>query len=116
MSKDRSRLFALVVCVIVARAAAASASTRGVDPEIASRYSSQLGTFACLSGDKTVPADRVNDNYCDCADGSDEPGNSPSFWPITMALSRYGMQVSGQLPARAHADLVLARCRHVSLP
>ncbi len=77
MSKDRSRLLALIACVIVARVAAASASIRGVDPEIASRYSSQLGAFACLSGGKTVPADRVNDNYCDCADGSDEPGNGP---------------------------------------
>ena len=84
MCDSRARLLALIACVIVGRAAATSSTVRGVDPQIASRYSSQLGAFACLSGDKTVPAERVNDNYCDCSDGSDEPGNSPSRWPITM--------------------------------
>lgn len=76
MFKDRSRLLALVACAIVCRAAATPASVRGVDPKIASRYSFQHGAFACLAGGKTVPADRVNDNYCDCLDGSDEPGEA----------------------------------------
>ncbi|GFR78919.1 glucosidase 2 subunit beta-like [Elysia marginata] len=35
------------------------------------------GQFACLSDKKTrIPPQRVNDDFCDCHDGSDEPGTS----------------------------------------
>lgn len=30
--------------------------------------------FTCFDGSLTVPFNSVNDDYCDCADGSDEPG------------------------------------------
>lgn len=50
---------------------------RGVDPAVAHLYdSSSGGGFSCRDGSKSVPFDHVNDNYCDCFDGSDEPGTS----------------------------------------
>lgn len=33
-----------------------------------------MGLFACLDGELSVSWSSVNDDYCDCNDGSDEPG------------------------------------------
>ncbi|KFM73482.1 Glucosidase 2 subunit beta, partial [Stegodyphus mimosarum] len=32
--------------------------------------------FNCIDGSSTIPFSFVNDDYCDCVDGSDEPGTS----------------------------------------
>lgn len=32
--------------------------------------------FTCLDKSATIPWNKVNDDYCDCLDGSDEPGTS----------------------------------------
>lgn len=52
---------------------------------MAAKYSGADGTFACLDGSAVVPFAAVNDDYCDCPDGSDEPGTSacegrPNAW------------------------------------
>jgi hypothetical protein len=48
---------------------------RGVDPALLPRYSLQPGeSFTCLDESRTIPVQQLNDDYCDCADGSDEPG------------------------------------------
>ncbi|XP_052776822.1 glucosidase 2 subunit beta-like isoform X2 [Mya arenaria] len=48
---------------------------RGVAISMASFYKPDV-PFQCLDGSKQVPFEYVNDDYCDCPDGSDEPGTS----------------------------------------
>lgn len=48
---------------------------RGVLPARQSLYvPTGKGTWKCLSGDKEIPWSKFNDDFCDCPDGSDEPG------------------------------------------
>jgi len=48
---------------------------KGARPELASFYNPALD-FKCLDGSNIIPFIQVNDDYCDCEDGSDEPGTS----------------------------------------
>ncbi|KAK1063677.1 hypothetical protein LTR74_009289 [Friedmanniomyces endolithicus] len=49
---------------------------RGVGPEFAKFYKDD-STFSCISTPSIIlPLSRLNDDYCDCPDGSDEPGTS----------------------------------------
>ncbi|KAJ1655753.1 hypothetical protein IWQ61_004553 [Dispira simplex] len=50
----------------------------GVSPDLRDRYTPDetRKKFTCLDGSKTIPFDEVNDNYCHCPDGSDEPGTA----------------------------------------
>lgn len=51
--------------------------TRGVSPELLSLYtpsSSKPATWKCLNDSTVIPWTAVNDDYCDCPDGTDEPG------------------------------------------
>ncbi|PWN33159.1 uncharacterized protein FA14DRAFT_155858 [Meira miltonrushii] len=56
-----------------------NADIRGVSPEDAHLYSvaqTGKGTWKCLQSGEEIPASSINDDYCDCKDGSDEPGTS----------------------------------------
>ena len=62
-----------------------AAALRGVSPQQhAAEYAprpaaggvQQGEVFRCLDGAEEHPYERLNDEYCDCADGSDEPGTS----------------------------------------
>ncbi|CAF3504338.1 unnamed protein product [Rotaria sp. Silwood1] len=48
---------------------------RGVQTSLLSMYVPSK-PFTCLDGSLTIPFEFVNDDYCDCQDGSDEPGTS----------------------------------------
>lgn len=47
---------------------------RGVSISEAALYSQE--DFGCFDSDLRISRDRINDDFCDCADGSDEPGTS----------------------------------------
>ncbi|TGJ79471.1 hypothetical protein E0Z10_g9296 [Xylaria hypoxylon] len=69
---------ALVFLGIIAQNGVAKASSlpRGVGPEFAKLYEIK-DTFSCLAHPSIVlKASQVNDNTCDCPDGSDEPGTA----------------------------------------
>ncbi|KAI1840446.1 hypothetical protein JX266_013330 [Neoarthrinium moseri] len=55
---------------------AAGSAPRGVGPEFA-KFFELKETFTCIGHPSIVlPVSRVNDNTCDCPDGSDEPGTA----------------------------------------
>ncbi|EGX93579.1 glucosidase 2 subunit beta precursor [Cordyceps militaris CM01] len=68
--------FAVLTAMGVLSVAAAGSVPRGVGPEFASHYQSK-DSFRCITNpDVEISASRVNDNTCDCPDGSDEPGTA----------------------------------------
>lgn len=49
----------------------------GLDPSLQSMYASDSqGMWSCLDKSEVIPFTMVNDDYCDCKDGSDEPSTS----------------------------------------
>ncbi|KDD75177.1 subunit beta of glucosidase II-like protein [Helicosporidium sp. ATCC 50920] len=77
-SLNMGRLVALAALFMlgVSIAPALCYSLRGVAPEVLVRYETAGETFTCFDGQKSVSIAKVNDDYCDCADGSDEPSTS----------------------------------------
>ncbi|OTA96259.1 hypothetical protein M434DRAFT_393106 [Hypoxylon sp. CO27-5] len=69
---------ALVLLGIVVRNGIVTADSlpRGVGPEFVKFYDIK-DTFTCIGHPSiTIPSSRVNDNSCDCPDGTDEPGTA----------------------------------------
>ncbi|MED6160254.1 Glucosidase 2 subunit beta [Stylosanthes scabra] len=69
--------FFLLRCFLLFASAASSLShpsLLGVHPQDEKYYSSEI--IKCKDGSKSFSKDRLNDNFCDCPDGTDEPGTS----------------------------------------
>jgi protein kinase C substrate 80K-H len=70
-------LVAVAVVVVVVHANTASVNTRGMSPSArtALEAAAKQNQVKCKNG-KPLAAIQWNDGYCDCHDGSDEPGTS----------------------------------------
>lgn len=62
-----------IFCSFIFHAQSDVPRPRGVPLSKASLYS-PTNDFTCFDGSAAIPFSHVNDDYCDCFDGSDEPG------------------------------------------
>jgi protein kinase C substrate 80K-H len=60
----------------LASGAQSSVSVRGLTPELAEkvRNGGEATTFGCDGGARVLSLSHLNDDFCDCLDGADEPG------------------------------------------
>ncbi|KYR00450.1 protein kinase C substrate 80 like protein [Tieghemostelium lacteum] len=72
--------------------------TFGVSPELLEYY--QGKTFSCLRSNKQIPIEQVNDDYCDCPDGTDEPGTSACNNGVFYCANK------GYKPSNLHTSLL----------
>lgn len=66
----------LLLLPLSTQVAGALDKTFGVAPDLVSKYVPTNGKWKCLDGSREIPWEFVNDDSCDCTDGSDEPGTS----------------------------------------
>lgn len=69
----------LPILVLAIASTAAAIDVKGVAPSDAQKYltpvtGSSPPKWKCLNSSQEIPLSAVNDNYCDCEDGTDEPG------------------------------------------
>ncbi|KAG7445989.1 uncharacterized protein BT62DRAFT_949940 [Guyanagaster necrorhizus] len=82
----------------------------GVPPYLLSRYVPlDSGSWECLNGSKQIPWEWVNDDSCDCPDGSDEPGTGACA--NTMFYCRNEGHIGASIPSsRVRDGLCEAEC------
>lgn len=67
-------LFLFSLCIRVPFSSSSSHLNLGIHPLDEKYYHGDL--INCKDGSKSFSRDRLNDNFCDCSDGTDEPGTS----------------------------------------
>ncbi|KAJ7518369.1 hypothetical protein O6H91_21G065900 [Diphasiastrum complanatum] len=69
-----SAIFTVGSLLALASPIAATPDLKGIDPKDLQYYESSI--IWCRDKSKSFPRERLNDNFCDCRDGTDEPGTS----------------------------------------
>ncbi|XWS73395.1 hypothetical protein CRYUN_Cryun02cG0124500 [Craigia yunnanensis] len=73
-------IFILLVFLIASFLRSASCSPKhpflGISPQDDKYYKSSSDTIKCKDGSKKFSKSQLNDDFCDCPDGTDEPGTS----------------------------------------
>ncbi|KAG1367943.1 glucosidase 2 subunit beta [Cocos nucifera] len=72
----RGLLSLVPACLLLASSLVASSPLLGVSPQDEKYFAVAGAVIACKDGSRTFSKDRLNDGYCDCPDGTDEPGTS----------------------------------------
>ncbi|XP_038987530.1 glucosidase 2 subunit beta [Phoenix dactylifera] len=70
----RSLLSLVPACLLLVSSLVASSPLLGVSPQDELYFAVAGAVIACKDGSRTFSKDRLNDGYCDCPDGTDEPG------------------------------------------
>ncbi|XP_057523684.1 glucosidase 2 subunit beta-like isoform X2 [Amaranthus tricolor] len=66
----------ILFLTIVAPSIVRSSSILGISPQDEKYYSTASEIIKCKDGSKKINRSQLNDDFCDCPDGSDEPGTS----------------------------------------
>ncbi|KAJ0051527.1 hypothetical protein Pint_02372 [Pistacia integerrima] len=74
MFKNSIPLILISICFQLVFVHCKSPFILGVHPLDQKYFSSEI--IKCKDGSKSFTRDRLNDNFCDCIDGTDEPGTS----------------------------------------
>ncbi|KAJ8305801.1 hypothetical protein KUTeg_016346 [Tegillarca granosa] len=97
----KASIFLSVIAVIIHFCDGSLPRPRGVSISMAGAYQpNSENTFKCLDGSMTVPFEHINDDYCDCPDGSDEPGTA------ACPQMRFHCTNAGYLPSNIRSSRV----------
>ncbi|EME31789.1 Glucosidase 2 subunit beta [Galdieria sulphuraria] len=69
-------VFLIWILLLVTQETCGISKVRGADPQKLHLYENKEGFFHCLNSSQKVPYSSLNDDFCDCDDGTDEPGTA----------------------------------------
>lgn len=75
MSPTNAHIYFVLTATVLYSGFANCRKIRGISSSY-KRFYRERKSFLCIDGSKMIPFEQVNDDYCDCEDGSDEPGTS----------------------------------------